>query len=117
MCILHLNSQVGRYDGFTPGRRVVWRAQKLPIGAAGGPHFRDFTTPNDTPVTKTRDVLAKLREIQMDSLGSDVQEKFNLSLRSCFRELKGGSFYSKLFIYIKEWEIKSIQNGTGRGLL
>ena len=71
MRMLRLSSKVPKYDGFTPGRRVFGRSPKLPIGAAGGPHFRDFTTLSDSPLTQTRVALVQFREIQKASLEQD----------------------------------------------
>ena len=61
MCILHLNSEVRQYDGFTTGRSVFGRTPKLPTGPADIPNFRDFTDPDGSPVTQTHDALVKLR--------------------------------------------------------
>ena len=61
MCMLRMNPQVQKYGRYTPDRRVFGRAPKLPIEATDSPHFKDFTNPNDSPVTQTHDALAKLR--------------------------------------------------------
>ena len=51
LSMLHLDSKVHRYDGFTPGQRVFGRAPKMPIGTVGNPNFSDFTNRNDCPST------------------------------------------------------------------
>ena len=49
----HLNSQVRKFGGFTPGPIVFGRTPKLPIGAVGAPHFSGATNPADSKVTTT----------------------------------------------------------------
>ena len=68
MCIPRMNSQVPQYDGFTPGQRDFGRSPKLQIGAADGPHFRDFTNLNVSFLTQTHGAIAKFREIRKTSL-------------------------------------------------
>ena len=53
MTMMHLNSQVRQYGGFTPGQRVFGRTPKLPIGTIDNPFFWDFTNPADAPTTET----------------------------------------------------------------
>ena len=43
--MLRLNSQVPRYDGFTPAQRVPGRTPKMPTGAVGNPFRDDFENP------------------------------------------------------------------------
>ena len=50
---LHLNSEVRQYDGFTPGRRVLGRAPKWPIGTVGNRNFTDPMKPIAAPTTKS----------------------------------------------------------------
>ena len=77
----HLDSKVRKYDGFAQGRRVFGRAPEFPVGAEAGPRFKDFTNPNHSHVTQTRDVLVKLRGIQMESLEIYFVWKLDLTLR------------------------------------
>lgn len=55
MRTLHLNSQVQRYDGLTPGQRVFGRSPRMPSGAVGDPNFADFTNHVMAPETQTRE--------------------------------------------------------------
>ena len=77
MCTPRLKPQVQQSGNFTTGWRVFGRTPKLPIGAARAPDFKYFTNPNDSLVTQTRDVLAKLRGIRRGSLECDSHGKFN----------------------------------------
>ena len=119
MCTMRLNPQVQQYDGFTPARRVSGRTPKLPIGAVGSPDLCDFANPNDSTETQTRAALVKLGEIQRSSLESDSVGKLNFPL---IRSLRGGANRRIIFrancLFIERMaQIKSIQKGTGRGLL
>ena len=68
--------------------------QKLPISTAGSPNFCDLAGRAVSPATQTHQVLSKMIEIQKDSLESDPQGKFNLSLnRRCRRMKENNSFY------------------------
>ena len=93
MCILRLVSQVRKYDGFTPGKRVSGRKPKLPIWTADIPSFRYFTNPNDSQVTQTHDASLKVGETQAASLEIDSQWIFSLSLRPSCQELESGEFF------------------------
>ena len=39
MAMMHLDSQVQKFVGVTPAKRVFGRALEMPIGTAGNPHF------------------------------------------------------------------------------
>ena len=81
----------------------------MPIGAPGSPRCKDFTNPNDTPETQSRDVLVEFRGIQRASLECDLQCGFNLSLRLRLQEPKSEEFfYAKLIISTESVAIKSI---------
>ena len=71
MTMMHLNSQVQQYDGFTPGQRVFDRTPKLPIGAIGNPFCEDFTNPVDAPTAKTQNLTSAIYEIRQASLKAD----------------------------------------------
>ena len=88
ICMIILSSEVRKYDCFAPGRRVFGMPPKLPIRTASGPHFREFTTLSDSPLTQTRDAIALFRETQKASLEQDSQCGFNLALRSSSQELQ-----------------------------
>ena len=92
--MLRLNSQVWQFGGLTPGRRVRGRDPKMPIGAAGSPHFADFANPTGPPETKTHNLLGVIRQISETSLGADFNGILNLRLNRRFRHIQNGGFFS-----------------------
>ena len=78
---MRLNSQVRQFGGFAPGRRVFGRTPKMPIGAAGNPHFDDFMNQKEAPAAKTHHLLGAIQKIRHASLNGDFVNKFNLSFR------------------------------------
>ena len=76
--------------------------QKLPISTAGSPNFCDLAGRAVSPATQTHQVLSKMIEIQKDSLESDPQGKFNLSLNRLFRDLRSGEFFLWQPVYFIE---------------
>ena len=81
MTTMRLNSQVRQFGGFAPGRRVFGRTPKMPIGAAGNPHFDDFMNQKEAPAAKTHHLLGAIQKIRHASLNGDFVNKFNLSFR------------------------------------
>ena len=93
-----------QYDGFTPGERVFGRTPKMHIGAADSPIFCDFTNPNDSPVTKTHQLLAKLREIRKASLRIDYRGKVNGALNQRVRDMRiEGFFVTATCLFLSKW--------------
>ena len=73
-----------KYDGFTPTKRVSGKTMKLPIGATGGPHFRDFANRNDPHWRKTRWDIESVGNTKI-LLDIDSRGEFNLSSGSIFQ--------------------------------
>ena len=61
ICTMRLNCQVPQYGGFTHGKGVFGRAQKLPIGTFGNPRFKDPIYQNGATDIQTQNVLVNLR--------------------------------------------------------
>ena len=100
--MLHLNSQVRKYDGFTPGHRVFGRTHKIPIGAVGNPNFCDFMDPADSPVDQTHQVLVEQREIQEASLEIDFRGTFNIAISNRLRDLEREGFSLRGCLFLSE---------------
>ena len=93
MTMMHLNSHVRQFGGFTPGQRVFGRAPKMPIGAVGNPHFDDFTNPVEASYAETHHLLGTSRQIIQASLAAHFSGKLNWALRKRIRESKMGIFF------------------------
>ena len=93
MAMMHMNSQVQQYDGFTPGQRVFGRTPKLPIGSIDNPFFGDFTNPAEAPATKTQNLTSAIYEIRQASLKADFQNKLNTALIRRVRNTKNADFF------------------------
>ena len=74
MTMMHLNSQVQQYDGFTPAQLVFGRTPKLPIGTIGNPFFEDFMNPAEAPTAETQNLIPAIYEIRQASLQADFQK-------------------------------------------
>ena len=59
MCMMHLNSQVQPYGGFTNGQRVFGRGPKLSIGAVDNPHFKGAIYQNGSPFIQTKERVSE----------------------------------------------------------
>ena len=99
-----MNSKVRQYDGFTPGASFRENAEITDWGG-GYPAFYGFYESEWFPLAQKHDGLAKLRGAIRAFLESDAIEKFNLSLRSSFRDPgTEESFLGKLRISIERME-------------
>ena len=99
LTMLRLNSQVRQYDCFTPARRVCGRTPEMPIGAVGNPFNIDLTNPENSSVTHTRPVIAKLREVQKASSENDINGEFNRTSAQHVREMESGDSFSLQALY------------------
>ena len=97
--MLRLNSQLQQYDWFTLGQRVFRKRPKMPINNVRSPHFKDFASLYERPVTQTQDLVAKLRMVQKASLESDLVGEFNLALRTDFRNMGNEQFCSAATVF------------------
>ena len=88
MAMMRLNSQVQQFGGFTPGGRggggVFGMTPKMPIGAAGSPHFEDFTNPKEAKITKTHHLLAIILQIRQESITAYFNGILNLRVNRRF---------------------------------
>ena len=94
------------------------RTPEMPIGTVGSPNFRDFANPNDSPATQTRQVVAKLRERDPESLvrkRSPKEVRFNIKSSGSRRAKRIIIFYAKLFIDTKMAKLRRIPNGEWAG--
>ena len=103
-----LNPQAQQYECFTPGRRVVGRTPKIPIGAAGNP-FRNAFTGRPTPqVTQTIPSACETDGIQKSSLRSGFNGKFKITSHRQVQDLEGAQFFlGRLYTFTNEWGKKA----------
>ena len=80
MPMIHLNAQVRQFGGFAPGRRVLGRTPKIPIGELESPHFVDFMNPKEAQAAKTHHLLGIIHLIRQESPTADFNGKLNLRL-------------------------------------
>ena len=83
MCMLHLNSQVRQYDGFTPRRRVFGTTPKIPIGSVGSRNFNDFVLRKNPPC----DAIGRI--FKMLFFGAE----FKFAVGRLFSELGNAGFF------------------------
>ena len=107
---LRVNSQVPKYDGFTPRRRVFGRTPKMPLGAAGNPIFCDFTNQDRPPSDTDASCACEADGIEKSLFRNRRPAKFVKSTGSGNGEAKT-SFYGELYISITiRKEVKMILN-------
>ena len=78
----------------------------MPIGAVVNSFIENFANRANPPVTKTHQLLAKLREIQKASAQSDFNGEFNLDLNQHVRELKSAQFFKCETAYFNKEKAK-----------
>ena len=86
--MIHLNSQVRQFGGFTHGPRVLGRTPKMPIGAVVNPHFLAFVNPKDAETTKTHHLLGIIRQFRQASSTAYFNGGLNLRLNRGFLQFR-----------------------------
>ena len=99
MTMMHMNSQVQQYGGFTPGQRVFGRTPKLPIGATDNPFFEDFMNPAEAPATEKRNSIVAIYEIRQASLKEDFRSKLNTTPIRRVRDTENEEFFMGRAVY------------------
>ena len=72
--MMRLNPQVQQFGGLTHEKRVFGGDPKMPIGAAGNPHFEDFVNPKEAQTRKTHHFLGIIHHIRQASITAILTE-------------------------------------------
>ena len=116
MTTMRLNSHLGQFGGFTHRQGVFGGDPKMPIAAAGDPHFEVFMNPKEDQATKKHHFLGIIFQIRRASRTTDSIGKLNLRLNRRFRKSGNGvSLFRAAFRTVDKSENKRGYGGQGRG--